>query len=307
MRNIQRTFYLTLATCICFSGCGVNKNVIYHPINGEGQFEYNMVEETIWKTESDGSHLPSADNKDFYTRSFSDNLRNIYPQNNQAPRALLLMTNKFEFLHMTKRAKNLALCQGFMDLPFAQEVIKKDKGPNLDDQVITYMLVKDAKLPIPNTPATCSTFIDKVYDYSASQTEIKRVLGDNPKGKAPYIVLYESQTSPYSSMVLSLGDLSAESIKVISKKWPILIKNVYMYGAAIDPTIGISMSIDNDPELLESEKQALRNKISILVSSVSCVGAVAGTTVTYASIIGTATCKSAIEKTAAVLGYSSPV
>lgn len=298
-----------LAACLIFSGCAVNYNGITSSSNSGNSHVANNATVPVWKTKSDGSHLPDPDKKDFYTRSFTDSfgLKETYPSNNQAPRAYLLMTDKFEIGHLTKRAKNLALCQGFMDLPFAYQVLKKENAPKLDDQVITYMYVKNLDYPFPTTPPTCNTFIDKVYDYKLAKEEITRILGQHPKGKAPYIVLIESKTSPRSSMVLSLGDLSAGSIRVLARKWPILIRNVYLHGAAIDPTIGISMTIDNDPELIESEKQAIRDKISILTKSLTCGAALAGTTITYASLLATPACTKAVQQTAELLGYSSPV
>lgn len=309
MKNTHKFYFFTLAIPLILSSCAVNESASMNTGSTPSSNSSSISTIPVWKTKSDSSHLPDPDKKDFYTRSFTDKsgLPETYPKSSHAPRAYLLMTKNFEFKHMTKRAKNLALCQGFMDLPFAYEVLEKENAPKLEDQVITYMFVENVKYPIPTTPATCSTFIDRVYDYSLSEDEINRILGQHPKGKSPYIVLIESKTSPYSSMVLSLGDLSAESIRVLSKKWPILIKNVYIHGAAIDPTIGISMTIDNDPELKESEKKAIRDKISILVDSVSCGIAIGGTTVTYATILATSSCKKAIQKTAKELGYSSPV
>lgn len=315
MKNIHKLCYLTLVMSLLLSSCAVNESAIVNGIAevNAGSTPINNSSSTstipVWKTKSDGSHLPDPTNKDFYTRSFTDSfgLKETYPSNNQAPRAYLLMTDKFEIGHLTKRAKNLALCQGFMDLPFAYQVLKKENAPKLDDQVITYMYVKNLDYPFPTTPPTCNTFIDKVYDYKLAKEEITRILGQHPKGKAPYIVLIESKTSPRSSMVLSLGDLSAGSIRVLARKWPILIRNVYLHGAAIDPTIGISMTIDNDPELIESEKQAIRDKISILTKSLTCGAALAGTTITYASVLAAPECTKAVRQTAELLGYSSPV
>lgn len=309
MKKLAMIQLSALVACLIFSGCAVHYDTLTSSSNSSNNHDINNETLPVWKTKSDGSHLPAPDKKEFYTRSFTDRsgLKETFPTNNQAPRAYLLMTKNIEIPHLTKRAKNLALCQGFMDLPFAYEVLRKENAPKLDDQVITYMYVKNLDYPFPTTPPTCNTFIDKVYDYKLAKEEITRILGPHPKGKAPYIVLIESKTSPHSSMVLSLGDLSAGSIRVLAKKWPILIRNVYLHGAAIDPTIGISMTIDNDPELIESEKQALRDKISILTKSLTCGAALAGTTITYASVLAAPECTKAVRETAELLGYSSPV
>lgn len=208
------------------------------------------------KTLSDGTHIKDLPmSRDFIlevpdptptTKVMAGNpkINSIKPDNQGTtkPRAVVLLDNNPFPFNLNVRRKNIIVCEGFMSLPsvdlLEQEGKNKgdEKSANRKNHLITYMPAqKDAELP--NTSKDCSKFISKGYDFINSKDEILYLIdkGNFKKiAKSPYIAIYESRTSPYSSMILSLGQLNPVAINRLTSNWPELLVKVYNHGDNIE-------------------------------------------------------------------------
>jgi hypothetical protein len=211
----------------------------------------------------------------------------------------------------TVRKKNVVLCEGFMSLPSSDELVTYGKNigdatlVNKDNHLITYMPALD-KSSLPRRSGDCSTFITDGYDFINSKEEISYLLSKSKKlGKAPYLAVYESPLSPYSSMILSLGQLSPEAIRQLTKNWPELMIKVYTHGDNIDDlTIGIATMLKDDPILRKAQNDDHWKNIQIVVTGTACGGAIAASTVTLNTLLATPACVKFYNDAKDALGYS---
>ncbi len=302
------------------------------------------------KTLSDGSHLlglpmtrdfimDSRDNFQAIEAKGSKKIFSIKPTGAIKPRAVVLLENRMlpssgwkwqtSTINPNVRRKNIDLCRGFMKLPTAEAVetsgklIKDDLRSDRKNHVISYMpAVGLNRNNLPDNPEDCNRFITNGYDYASSAEELSFILGENKLGKSPYLALYESRQSPYSSMILSLGSLSPDSITLLASNWPELITKVYSHGDSIDPTIGIAVMLSRDPSLQEAQKKAVWKNIKMAVSGLKCGAEVAiivtagtaGTAVTPAvafvaldSLVKAKSCKVLVAQATYALGYEKQI
>ncbi len=283
------------------------------------------------KTTGDGSHLKEVPmSRDFIMDSYNENtaaenskgnqkINSIKPTGDTQPRAVILLENrilpsswwKIKDYNFTVRKKNIELCKGFMKLQTVEalekegiktgDILKADRK----NHVITYMPANGAnRNNLPSSPNGCQAFIKNGYDYENSAEELSFIFEDKKLGKSPYLAVYESPSSPYSSMILSIGDLSPEAINVLASKWPELIMKVYQRGDNIDPQIGIAVMLENDNSLKAAQRDAMWRNIKVAVTGATCGGALAGSTVTLNALLATPSCKKFIEQARDALGYS---
>lgn len=238
-------------------------------------------------------------------------INSIKPQGTTKPRAVLLLDDNPLPFNWTVRKKNVVLCEGFMSLPSSDELVTYGKNigdatlVNKDNHLITYMPALD-KSSLPRRSGDCSTFITDGYDFINSKEEISYLLSKSKKlGKAPYLAVYESPLSPYSSMILSLGQLSPEAIKQLTKNWPELMIKVYTHGDNIDDlTIGIATMLKHDPILRKAQNDDHWKNIQIVVTGTACGGAIAASTVTLNTLLATPACVKFYNDAKDALGYS---
>lgn len=243
----------------------------------------------------------------------SKKIFSIKPTGSVQPRAVILLENRmlpsstwkiWEY-NWNVRRKNIEICEGFMNLPQATTGTLPGSQQTRDNEVITFMPAKTGnENNLPKQPKDCSNFISKGYDYESSTEELLFVLKDNKKmGKSPYLAVYESPTSPYSSMILSLGTLSPQGITELGSRWPELITSVYKFGDSIDPTIGIAVMLHHDESLQRAEDKAAVEKMEVLITGATCGGKLVGSTLTLGALLATEDCFSFIEKAAWLMGY----
>ncbi|WP_351118861.1 hypothetical protein [Psychrobacter sp. SMN/5/1215-MNA-CIBAN-0208] len=261
-------------------------------------------------------------------------ISSIKPTGNIQPRAVVLLEKSIlpssgwkplDFSFNVKR-KNIDICKGFMSLtPVEIMEIQGRKTGNIpesdrNNHLVSYMPARGInRNNLPQNPEGCSTFLSKSYDYVSSSEELSFILGDKKLGKSPYLALYQAPTSPYSSMILSLGSLSPESITYLSSNWSELMRLVYSHGDSIDPTIGIAVMLSQDPQLNQAEKEAMKRNIKLAVRGAKC-GADVGIVAIPASTTGPATifialgafvkapsCRQLVKDTAHTLGYEEEI
>ena len=238
-------------------------------------------------------------------------INSIKPQGTTKPRAVLLLDDNPLPFNWTVRKKNVVLCEGFMSLPSSDELVTYGKNigdatlVNKDNHLITYMPALD-KSSLPRRSGDCSTFITDGYDFINSKEEISYLLSKSKKlGKAPYLAVYESPLSPYSSMILSLGQLIPEAIRQLTKNWPELMIKVYTHGDNIDDlTIGIATMLKDDPILRKAQNDDHWKNIQIVVTGTACGGAIAASTVTLNTLLATPACVKFYNDAKDALGYS---
>ena len=279
---------------------------------------------------SDRSHLQKLTmSREFITDSYTSErsknnkgnkkINSIKPTGKTQPRAVILLENTMipsslwdvEDYNFTVRRKNIEICKGFMKMQTVenvrQDVIKTGDmlKANSKNHVITYMPVLGRnKNNIPSDPEDCKTLIEYGYDYTSSKEELLFIFKDKKLGKSPYLAVYESLSSPYTSMILSIGDLSYESIGVLGSKWPELIMKVYQHGDKIDPRIGVAVMLANDNSLKAAQKDVMWRNIKIGVSGTTCGVVLASSTVTLSALLGTPACKDFVFRAMDTLGYS---
>ncbi|WP_440454197.1 hypothetical protein [Psychrobacter sp. ASPA161_9] len=264
------------------------------------------------KSRSDGSHLLNLPmSRDFIMDSNnnfqgidvkgSKKIFSIKPTGDTQPRAVILLEDRIRpssgwtisdlSLNDIKdsnpyvRRKNIDICKGFMTLTTVEELERQGKNTgnvleaDRKNHVVTYMpAVGRNKNNLPKTSADCKTFVGNNYDYDSSIEELTFILGDNRIGKSPYLALYESPTSPYASMFLSLGELSPKALRTLASNWNELIEKVYKHGKKIDPTVGIAVMLAEDPALYKIHNEAILDHMNILVPSTMCAGEIIGGT-----------------------------
>ncbi len=327
--NIKLSIYLITIPTLLY-GCATTQYKMQESGAIAGAAAIRAPASIPKKTSSDGSHLQKLTmSRDFitdsYTRTNSNNtkgnkkINSIKPTGKTQPRAVILLEDsmipsslwKIEDYNLTVRKKNIEICKGFMKMQTVEDVRKdgietgnKEKA-NSKNHVITYMPVLGRnKNNIPSDPEDCKTFIEYGYDYKSSKEELSFIFKDKKLGKSPYLAVYESPSSPYTSMILSIGDLSYESISVLGSKWPELIMKVYQHGSEIDPGIGVAIMLANDNSLKASEKEALLRNIKIGFTGTTCGVVLASSTVTLSALLGTPVCKDFVSKAMDALGYS---
>lgn len=293
------------------------------------------VTEKSGTASSDGSHLrglpmtrdfilDSYDNFQSFDYTFaqagskgSKKIFSIKPTEDTKPRAVILLNKKvfrkekgswFPKLDLTISRKNITLCEGFMTLPLATASTSAESREARKNEVITFLPVLGGN--ISNTlasPDDCQRTLKSNYDYDSAKEELDFVLTGFNKGRSPYLAVYESDQSPYSSMILSLGELSPEAIKILSKDWSELIIKVYENGDSIDPTVAMATMLSYDPRLQQAQEDSNWTNISIAIRAATCGGAiVAGSVITLGAFANTPMCMNAMEEAAYAMGYTVP-
>lgn len=307
--NIKLSIYV-IATTTALYGCASTPP---DKVVGDGShlMGLSMTRDFILESRS---NYPETD-ADFQKHGAqgSKKIFSIKPTGYVQPRAVILLENKIlpsspwniRDYNLNVRRKNIEICEGFMTLPLATPGTSPDSQQIRDNEVITYMPAKTAnKNTLPKVPKDCSSFISEGYDYESSKEELLFVLKDNKKmGKSPYLAVYESPTSPYSSMILSLGTLSPQGITELASRWPELITNVYKLGDSIDPTIGIALMLQNDKSLQRAQDKAAVEKMEVAITGATCGGALAGSTITLGALLATPACLEFVKKAAWSMGY----
>lgn len=301
------------------------------------------IPENSDKVISDGSHLRGVPmSRDFVTDSKitkeieaefkekgskgSKKIFSIKPTGTTQPRAVILLEKKIfrlnadsdnpwkpEDYNIKVRRKNIEICQGFMKLTSAtvMEETGKKTGDALKadrkNHVVTYMpaIGKNSKA-LPKNAEGCASFITKGYDYKSAKTELSFILRESDRvGKSPYLAVYESPQSPYSSMVLSLGKLSPQAITLLASEWPELIMKVYEHGNNIDPVAGIAVMLKNDEALAQAEEENIAENIDIITTGGFCGMAAASSPVslTVGAILTLPACTKFIKDAAVAIGY----
>lgn len=199
---------------------------------------------------SDGSHIKDSPlTRDFILanqllklESGNSKINSIKPDGEMKPRAVVLLDKNIFRSGLYVKKKNLELCKGYMTLPLVEDIelrgIKTgdEQQANRKNHVITYMpTLLSNKNNLPKDASDCSNFLANSYDYKSAEDELNFIFNGRVKGTSPYLVVYESPTSPYSSMILSLGKASPETILILAKNWSDLLVNVYQHGDAFDP------------------------------------------------------------------------
>lgn len=277
----------------------------------DSQDDFKGVEEAFERSESKGSK-----------KIFS-----VKPTGDVKPRAVILLNNKMIVkkskeggwfrqkwipnveVDLTVRRKNITLCEGFMQLPKATSKGQVDGSNSRDNEVITFMPVLGSNIyNVPTTSDRCNEIIKNHYDYESTKEELDFILSNaKAEGKSPYLAVYESETSPYSSMFLSLGELSDSAIKELSKDWPELIVKVYRHGDAIDPIIAMATVLALDPKLQKAQKDDNWKKVTIATKAAACGGVIAaGTTISLGAFLATPACTEALKEAAYQMGYDLP-
>lgn len=328
--NIKQSLSLIAITSALY-GCAATPSLIDpNPV----------ITENGDKVISDGSHLKGVPmSRDFITNSKiseeiqasfkekgskgSEKIFSIKPTGTTQPRAVILLEKKMfridldsrwkiAELNTKVRRKNIDICQGFMKLTpttVMQEIGKKT-GDALkaerNNHVITYMPATGNNKKLPKNADDCASFITKGYDYENAETELSFILGESERvGRSPYLAVYESPTSPYSSMVLSLGKLSPQAITLLASEWPELIMKVYKHGNNIDPVAGIAVMLDNDKALVRAEEENIAENIEIITQGGFCGMAAASSPVslTVGVILTLPACTKFVKDSAIAMGY----
>lgn len=291
--------------------------------------------ENTSSTISDGSHLrglpmtrdfilDSYDNFQSFDSTFkqagskgSKKIFSIKPTEDTKPRAVILLNRKvfrkeegsgLPKLDLTISRKNITLCEGFMTLPPATAGTSAESREARKNEVITFLPILGGNANNTlSSPDDCQQALKSNYDYNSAKEELDFILTGFNKGRSPYLAVYESEKSPYSSMILSLGELSPKAIKVLSTDWSELITKVYENGDSIDPVVAMATMLSYDPILQQAQQDSNWTNISIAIRAATCGGAVvAGSVITLGAFMSTPTCMTAIEAAADAMGYEIP-
>ncbi len=235
----------------------------------------------------------------------------IKPVGDVKPRAVILLKKGIitKPNQWTVRKKNITVCESFMTLPMATPGGSPGSQQVRDNEVITFMPVNSIdKTSIPLSPKNCEKFIsDKNgYDYVSASQELAFILDGKDVGRSPFLAIYESPKSPYSSMVLSLGELSPGALRVLTQSWPELITKVYQHGNNIDPVSGITAMLLFDPKLKQAQSDAKWGYMKIGLTGAICGGAFTASTITLNTLIATPACSKFILDAADTFGYTIP-
>lgn len=310
---------------------------VIEPVSPPPPISNSVGSEVIDKNLNDGYHLLNLPMTRDFILGNQENLKlekggnpkinAIKPTGDTKARAVILLNNKIEWQNILVRRKNLELCQGFMNLPKVTDVEEQGKKTNNNQEkdrknhVITYMPTTTGNVNnLPKTPNDCSDFLTAGYDYESAQSELEFIFSQQninkghvqnlsstvkmTKNNSPYLVVYESPESPYSSMILGLGPASPESIAVLAKNWPELLAKVYQTGDPLDPVVAVATMLNHDPALKEAEKDAMWKNISIVATGVACGGTLAaGTPISLATLLATPACKIAYNDAKKHFGY----
>lgn len=318
--NIKLPISLIAASSILY-GCSASMQphfLIAHPhaLSSTTPISQPVVDKTI----NDGTHIKDLPlSRDFildaYTKSSLEpgnpKINSIKPQGTTKPRAVLLLDDNPLPFNWNVRKKNIMICEGFMSLPSSADLENYGKNQwdenlsNKKNHLITYMPALNNN-SLPRQSGDCSTFIAHGYDFINSKNEISHLLNKSKKlGKAPYLTVYESPFSPYSSMILSLGQLTPEAISQLTKNWPELMIKVYTHGGNIDDlTIGIATMLKDDPILNKAQEDGQWKNIQIAITGTTCGGALAASTVTLNTLLATPACVKFYNDAKEALGYS---
>lgn len=277
----------------------INPSVYSSEANVNYQKAVDKVNEKISSRQRTTNSLP--DKKIF----------SIKPVGDIKPRAVILLKKGIitKPNQWTVRKKNITVCEGFMTLPMATPGGSPGSQQVRDNEVITFMPINSMdKKSIPLSPKNCEKFIsdENGYDYASASQELAFILDGKDIGRSPFLAIYESPKSPYSSMVLSLGELSPTALRVLTQSWPELITSVYRHGDNIDPVAGIATMLILDPRLKQAQLDAKWGYTKIGLNGAICGGAVTASTITLNALIATPSCGKFIIEAADALGYTIP-
>lgn len=337
-------FFALIGCSTILSACAASYHmivplVVVEPISPPPPISNSVGSEVVDKSLNNSLHILNLPmTRDFilgnqatlkFKKGGDPKINLIKPMGDTKPRAVILLNNKIEWKNILVRRKNLELCQGFMNLPKASDIEEQRKKTNNDQEkdlknhVITYIPTTTGNVNnLPKTPNDCRTFLTAGYDYESAADELNFIFSKQninqgksdssasgleiyrKQNNSPYIVVYESPQSPYSSMILGFGSASPESIAILAKNWPELLAKVYRTGDPLDPVVGVATMLNHDPALKEAEKDAMWKNISIVATGVACGGALAADTpISLATLLATPACKIAYDEAKKRLGY----
>ena len=228
------------------------------------------------------------------------------------PTTVILMNNKILSgdswfnINLTVRAKNFAMCNGWLRLhPQTKEDDRNTDAPDAQ-KIYNYMLVKSFDSQSLNN---CNHLINN-YNYDEANAELTKIFNSlHSKNSlsindSPYLVLYESQSSPLSSMILPLGDLSAKEIAVLVADWENLISKAYSIGTPFDPYIGLATLIKNNPNIDAAKRENLLENFIITAYVGTCAASITPP-FSLSTLISIPSCQQAYKEIKEKLGYGN--
>ncbi|WP_168396096.1 hypothetical protein [Acinetobacter indicus] len=251
----------------------------------------------------------------------------------------ILSDTKWYDINLSVRAKNLAMCKGWSKLQPPGPNDDRKTDANDAKKIYNYMLVQLDKTEsdtnwlldlIFSRNKNLSKHISKAelfedcnkllmyYNYDEAQKELftisKSLLSqsnnlNNPNkvlafNDSPYLALYEPKHSPRNSMILPLGELSAEEIEALVADWENLIVKAYSVGHPFDPYLGLAAIIENEPHIAEAKRKNMLNNIKILTYVGTCATNIT-LPMTLATLISIPACQQSYIQIKRKLGYDT--
>lgn len=230
-----------------------------------------------------------------YYKDLATTVQEAMPKKDATYPTTILLLSPWNLKNPLVIAKNKAVCKGWGNLKASNE---NDRANDARDakKIYNYMLVNTTGLSNPTTRnmlfSDCDLLL-KTYNYIEAKTELNKIISQQlpqlSPNDAPYLAIYASQSSPFSSMILPLGDLSTAEIEVLVADWENLISEAYRIGEPFDPYLGLGMLIKNHPKIPDAKRQNLIKNIQIVVYVGTC-GATLTPPFSLATLISTPAC-----------------
>lgn len=212
--------------------------------------------------------------------------------------------NSWFDINATVRAKNYAMCNGWLRLESRTKEDNRDIEEFDAKKIYNYMLVQSLK---PQNLNNCTHLIHD-YNYDEATAELTKIFNGLPPtsnlslNDSPYLALYEPKTSPRTSMILPLGDLSAKEISVLVADWENLIAKAYSIGTPFDPYLGLAILIQNNPNITAAKRENLLENIKITAYVGTCAATVTPP-FSLTALIAIPSCQQAYNEIKEKLGY----
>lgn len=266
----------------------------------------------VTNIDSDKSNSPVFSNVR-YIKDIATKIEETRPEPNAMyPTTVILMNNKILSgnswfnISPTVRAKNRAMCQGWLRLEHRNPDDDRKKDSPEAKKIYNYMLVnsKDRK-----SLENCTALIAN-YNYTEADAELTRIFNSLSSttqlsmNDSPYLALYESKSSPRNSMILPLGELSAKEIEVLVADWENLIAKTYSIGTPFDPYIGLAILIQNNPNIAAAKRENMLENVKIITYVGTCAASVTPP-LSLAALISIPACQQAYTDIKKKLGYGN--
>lgn len=211
-----------------------------------------------------------------YYKDLAMTVQDTMPKKDAVYPTTVLLLSPWNIQNPLVIAKNKAMCKGWSNLKVANAGDRQNDAQDAK-KIYNYMLVNTTSLNNPNTRKTLFSDCDillKNYNYPEAKKEIDSIISQQLKHlsphDAPFLAIYASQSSPHSSMILPLGDLSTAEIQVLVADWERLISEAYRIGEPFDPYIGLGVLIKNHPNIPDAKRQNLLKNIQIVFYVGTC-------------------------------------